>query len=807
MTRHFLQRELPTEWREDIDVPTSFRTGTSLMDVWAALWSQKLLFLIVLGLMTTVGVFLALKQQKYYYANALVALGSGQQERYVDNDAPENNVLSINTEVETLGATVMMDRIIELIGPEQAAAAIGFENPEYFRDIDAPIQAGLRSLSPGALGVEQTEPDKAGSGSLTGDPADSPPVILASDREPIPAAPDFTFSISDILPIESRDAWSQNMIPHSRRELLIRSLQNAVTVRRRTQSDVIEVGFTTPEPVGAVELSAAIITAYLQSKASQRQDAAQRASEWLQARVEELGGEVNSKEQAIADFRINNELLAIDGSTIAEQRYRALQTQVVDARADLGAKEALQRQMDSVRDLNVGSDAIGEIVGSPAMQRLRDRESAILARLADERLRFGPQHPQLLSSESELSEVRSQINAEIVRVRTVTDNEVKVARSRASELESELASLERKLVVGRQADVSLKALERDVEASSSIYQNLSMAAREIAQRESLKVVDARVVSHPILPAKPSSPPAALWIALFAGLGLALAVGIALMRSMVRDTIIRPDMIQPKVGTAALISVPKLTGRQLRARNLNRANSNLYVVSRPFSPFTENFRVLSTHLWISKARERQVIAVTSAEASEGKTTISLCLGRTSAMLGRKVLVIDGDMRRPSLSRSMVGQDAAANRCLLDVLQDGADWRDAIIADTKTTMHIMPILSDRHQSEARYFKSEQFSALVEELRNHYELILIDCPPILAVAETRLFCRLADKTLLVSRWNHTRATVVKTAIREIERSQGEVLGVVLNMIHTGLVKGLSYTDVLNFGRGGKGYYESKV
>ena len=177
-----------------------------------------------------------------------------------------------------------------------------------------------------------------------------------------------------------------------------------------------------------------------------------------------------------------------------------------------------------------------------------------------------------------------------------------------------------------------------------------------------------------------------------------------------------------------------------------------------------------------------------------------------MLGVNVLLVDGDFRRPFLSK-FIRATSPESAAAVSAADDEADVSQLLIKDSRTTLRVLPIKSGGMGQDVTILNPDHLCDLVLSLRNSYDLILIDCPPVLAVAETRLFCSIADGTLLVSRWNETRTTVLETAKREVERANGRVVGLILNMVKTRVVKHFSYSDVLNFGRGGKGYYESSV
>lgn len=581
---------------------------------------------------------------------------------------------------------------------------------------------------------------------------------------------------------------------------LIQTLQGRLSIQRQQGSNVISAGFTTPSPEASVLLANSLIDAYIDSKGDEREAAAQRAGEWLSRRVDQLAKEVEAKEAKVAAYRADTKLLSVDGSTINEQQYFKLQGEVVAARADLASKQARLQQVQQVASNGGNVEAVLDVVSSPTIQALRQREAEIAGREAELKQRYEAKHPAIQQVLREHDEVRLQINAEIKRIQSSLSNELQVARTRLSELEAGLAALEGSLVDGNRALVRLRELERDAEASSQVYREYMVRAREIAEQETLKVVDAYPVSKAIAPAGPSSTSPAVWLAFFAAAGLVLAPVSAIVRSALNDRIIRPENVLRRVGAAAMVSIPQTSQRQLRKLPPDERTPEDFLVSKPMTSFAEALRVLCASLISDSEDARCVsVAVTSAVAAEGKTTVALSLARAAAMTGLRVLIIDCDARHPSLSAG-IGETPTVS--VSDVIKKGANWKDAAVLDPLTTALVMPVNVERGELQS-LFRPEAVRKLLDGVRDQFDLIVMDCPPVLAVAETRWLTLAADTTVVVTRWNRTRASAVRTAIREISKAKGRISGVVLNRIDVAMAKRFSFSDSLYYGSAGKGYY----
>jgi capsular exopolysaccharide synthesis family protein len=257
-----------------------------------------------------------------------------------------------------------------------------------------------------------------------------------------------------------------------------------------------------------------------------------------------------------------------------------------------------------------------------------------------------------------------------------------------------------------------------------------------------------------------------------------------------------DDLEAKVGHKAISSIPTISQRMMRQMPPAERHPSCYLVGRPMSAFTEALRVLRTVIVYSKLDfSVKVVAVTSALPNEGKTTISMCLARVAAMSGQKVCVVDCDLRMQSINDVI---DIETDVGILQVLAGEAPWRSAIVRDPNSDAHVLPVATAGF-TPRDVFGSDAMAQLIADLREHYDLVVLDCAPILAVAETRILVAQADTTVLVARSGKTPVGALRAAAAQTEAAGGSVLGIALNCV---LPHWQTYTDSLYFDQS-KSYY----
>jgi capsular exopolysaccharide synthesis family protein len=580
------------------------------------------------------------------------------------------------------------------------------------------------------------------------------------------------------------------------RQAVIFGLLNSITVRRRGVTYVIEITARSPDAERAQLIANTYADVYIESQINARVDTSQRANSWLARRLAELREDVQAKERAAETFRIESGLMAAQGSSLVEQQITNIQMQVLQAQADLAEREARLRQLQELRASNAPLETIGNAMNSATIGNLRDRDAEIARRQSDLENRYLETHPAVQAVRAERAELEAQIQREILRISANLANEVSVARARLQTLQNSLTEVTGDLSNNSAESVRLRELEREATASREVYESYLQRYQEIADQDQLNVSDARLMDYASIPTRPSSPQLriALALAMAAGLLLGIAVGVAL--EMFDQSVKNAEDLEARVGYPAIASIPTISRTMMRQLPPSDRHPSGYLIGRPMSAFAEALRVLRTVIVYSKLDfSVKVVAVTSALPDEGKTTISMCLARVAAMSGQRVVVVDCDLRKQSINDVV---DIETDVGILQVLAGEAPWRSAIVQDPASDAHILPVAASGF-TPRDVFGSDAMERLVSDLRGAYDLVILDCAPILAVAETRVLVKHADTTVIVARAGRSAIGAVKSAIAQTEGAGGKVLGIALNCV---LPHWQSYSDSLYFYQS-KSYY----
>jgi capsular exopolysaccharide synthesis family protein len=570
----------------------------------------------------------------------------------------------------------------------------------------------------------------------------------------------------------------------------------AIDVRRRGPTYVIEISANSSDPSRAQLVANTYADVYIASQVNSRIDAAQSANSWLGRRLAELREDVQRKESAAETFRIQSGLMSAGGTTLQETQITEIQSQTLRAEADLAAAEARYRQAQQVVSSGGSVESVGSVQNNSEIQSLRGREAEIARRQSDLETRYLPTHPAVQSIRSEREDINRQLREATGRILAGLADEVNVARARLNTLRGSLSVATGELGSNSSANVRLRELEREAAASRQVYESYLQRYQEIADQDQLNTSDARLLSYATQPNAPSSPQLRVALAMAIALGLLLGIGAGVAVEILDRSVKNADELEAKTGVPAIASIPTISKRMLRQMAPADRHPAGYLVARPMSAFTEALRVLRTVIVYSKLDlSSKVVAITSALPDEGKTTISACLARVAAMSGQRVVVVDCDLRKQSINDVL---DVESDTGILQVLAGEVPWRAAIIRDESTDAHILPVATSGF-TPRDVFGSEAMKKLLNELRANYDLVVLDCAPILAIAETRIVVQHADAVVLVARAGRSATGAVRSAIMQTEAAGGKVLGVALNCV---LPHWQSYSDSLYF-YDSKSYY----
>ncbi|MBL8552338.1 MAG: AAA family ATPase [Hyphomonadaceae bacterium] len=575
----------------------------------------------------------------------------------------------------------------------------------------------------------------------------------------------------------------------------------AIKVRQRGQSYGIEVTAEAQTPDGAARIANTLVSLYMQSQTETRFSSAQRAGSWLSERLDELRAEVLAKERAAETFRVRHGLSLASGGDQQAQSGE-VQSMLVAARADLAERTAKLRQVETLIRNGGSAESMADALNSASVVQLRSQAGDAARRLAELQQRYSDEHPAVRAAMTELQNTRSQIQEEVSRIVGNFRNEVEVSRARLSTLEQNFGSADGVRGENSDAIIQYRELVRQAAAARQVHEGFLQRFHEVANQGELPVANSRLVSDATPPRFPIRPSLGMTLINALLLGLFVGIAVGLLMDMLDNSLSTSEDVEHKIGVSALVSVPLLHAKDFKGLPEFRQNPLDYLADKPMSGYAESLRVLRSSLIHAHGDKKlRVVALTSALPQEGKTTVSMCLARVAAMSGQKVVLVDCDLRHPAVSQ-VLGFDS--DQGLFEVLTNGVDWRQAIRQDPETHARVLPTVASQF-SPRDVFSSQSMQRLMAELRAECDLVILDCPPILAVAETRTLVTHADSVVLVARAQKTPVAAVRAALREVELTGSEVMGVALNGVDFRSPGQLGFGNSLYYNEAAQRYYRS--
>lgn len=555
-----------------------------------------------------------------------------------------------------------------------------------------------------------------------------------------------------------------------------------VSIKRKTLSRTIDVSFTSESPQKAQRIANAIADEYLVNQMSEKFEATKRANDWLNQKILSLQKKLRESEFAVQVFKQDNDLIEMrDDTTVDSQQVLELNTQLILAKTDLAQAEA--RLASARRSINSST----EVLKSGLIQSLRQQESLLLTKKSDLESRYGSLHPKIVNINAELRELERNINLEISKIKSGLNNEVNIARARVKSLNSSLSEMQGKVGVSTKAKVRLSELIRERDANSLLYEAFLSRAKQTSQSKDLDQSHARIISKAEIPTYPSSPKKRLILIISLFLGLVLGFGLVFIIEMLDNVFSNGKQIEQLAGVSSLGVLPNFIKKGKSATD--------YIINNKSSYCVELIRSILTSIYFSNPdKPPKTILVTSSVPSEGKTTFTISLATISAMTGKKVLIIDCDMKKPSVASKLDKKDIKL--FLGDYLAGAASQSDITNIDEKTGVHFISSSSNTSNSQD-LLGSQKMKNFLKDMSSQYDLVIVDSPPLMAVSDALIISRIVDTVAYMVKWNKTPRNVALTAIRKLFADDVKIAGAVLSIVNLDKYSKKSYGDV--------GYYYS--
>lgn len=555
------------------------------------------------------------------------------------------------------------------------------------------------------------------------------------------------------------------------RQAVLKKFKSHLTISPIRNTQLVNIHFGSTDPELAASVANALGQAYIESNLEARLVATQTASFWITERLSELKENLNTAEQALTAFLKEEGLIELsDIDELAGNELTNLSIRAANARERRVAAESLFSQLRN--NANASLMAVPEISNHPQVRDVKNAETDAERRVSELSKRYGPKHDKMIQAQAQLDAVRQRMYAVLYNLAQGIEKELDSARQQERVLAAELESKKNDYQLISAKRAQYESLKRDVDANRQLYDIFLNRQKETSATSDFEAVQARFTDRATVPQEPFSPQTSKLIVISAAFTFLLAIVGAFLADAYRNTIEKPDDIEEKLGLQHLGFLPRVKGKRFK----NAPLDHTVYLDPDETLFSESVRTIRTSILLTLTNsKRNVLAVTSSLPSEGKTTVALNLAQSLAKMER-TLLIDCDLRMPA-----VGQRYALPRNqagLSNVLVMGAPVADCIYHDDDTKLDILPagLLPSNPQE---LLGSTKFSALLTQLTQSYDRIILDTPPIQVVSDGLILGRLAGGMILVVKAESTTEKQVNRSISQLVRHDIAIDGVVLNQL----------------------------
>jgi len=536
------------------------------------------------------------------------------------------------------------------------------------------------------------------------------------------------------------------------------------------RSYIMKINYSSPNPSIAAVMSIGIAGAFLEHSLEIRVKPYRDAAEWLSARLMESKGKVTETEKTLQQYRESTGMVSFEAKeNVTTQHLQELVTQLTETESTRQEAGIKYKQIESVIDHPAQLAAVPAIMNNQVIQGLRTDELALKKQLSELSTKFGPKHPQIIKTQSQLDMVQKNIIAEARKMLNSAKTEYEIAKNRELSLRKSIDDQKQEVLNMTRKAINFNVISGEAESNKQFYDLLLKKWQEASLSSGVSISNVQIVDYATIPKSPVKPRRGLYLLLAALVGLFGGALAAFFTDYIDDTIKNADDVDKALGLPFLDIVP-----------LNKdKKGTLSLVSDPNSAAAESYRTIRTGLMLSSpSQPSKVIILTSAVPNEGKTTVSANLAVAMSQMGEKVLLVDGDLRKSDLHKYF---DLSFDLGLSDVIIDPTNLPRAIKSSAQYPHLDIIAGGTKAPSPLELLGSEQMKTFIAQMKGKYDRVIIDSPPLLAFSDPLVLSSLADGVIMVVWGGETSRTIIQKAIQLLKGIDTRIIGVVLNKIDT--------------------------
>ena len=550
---------------------------------------------------------------------------------------------------------------------------------------------------------------------------------------------------------------------------------------------IIEIHYRSPDKTLAANVVNTLIASYIEQNFKTRFESTMQASDWLSKQLVDLEMKVQTSQEKLVQYQKQHEILGIDEKqNITTSKLDELNKELTAAESDRMQKESIYRLVQSSDPDMATAAAVsagGSAGSSGLMERMREQQADLKIQIAQLSTQFGNAYPKVVQLNTQLKEVDAQLQTETIKVVSRVRSGYLAALQHETMLRQAMDNQKQEANKLNESAIEYSLLKRDVESYRTLYEGLMEKLKEAGVTAGLRSNNIRSVDKARVPTYPSEPNVPRNLAFALALGLSTGIGLAFLLEGIDNTVRTPEQAQAISGLPSLGMIPlgSKSGLEAAAKRLTVASSReaveLVTQSRPQSQMAESYRALRTSLLLtSLGGPPKVILITSALPQEGKTTTSINTAIVLAQKGTRVLLMDADLRRPSIHKTL---GMGPKTGLSNVLTGNATLQQAVVRSNILPTLFVLTAGTPPPNPAELLASSNMKDILAELREQYDHIVVDTPPTLSVTDAVVMSTRADSVVLVIRSGQTTKQALRRSRDLLMQVNARVSGVLLNAV----------------------------
>ncbi|MCH8080172.1 MAG: polysaccharide biosynthesis tyrosine autokinase [Proteobacteria bacterium] len=559
----------------------------------------------------------------------------------------------------------------------------------------------------------------------------------------------------------------------TRKNILVGGLMGRLDIELLRDTQIITISYDSEYPELSASIPNALAEAYINSFLEADLEKTQKATGWITGRTDELRKKFEESERQLQAFIEKENLVDVEGgNSLAIKELDTITSSLVDARRKRSEAEALYQQVRSIKSGN----SLEQLESLPAVVNHYLVRIAYTTRAESQRKvselskRYGPKHPKMIAAMAELKTAETDLRKQIENIAQSVAKEYEVIRAEVSHLNQALNRTKNQLKDTNKKSYRLAALQREVDTNRQLFEVFLTRFKETAATVDLRPVNARIIDTAVVPLTPYKPNRNRIVLVALVLSLLLGVGLALLIEHLDNTFKDSGLLEEKLRLPVLGVLPKL-----KVWGSNRRAMHLFTKDYK-SGFSESVRTIRTGIMLSNIDiDRKVIVVTSSIPGEGKSLVSSNLAAAVAQM-KKTLLIDADMRKPVVAASyQLGETAKG---LSELVSMTAELSDCIHKTDLERLDVLPA-GIVPPNPLELLSSNRFMLVIEELKKHYDYIIMDSPPVVAVSDPRVLASIADGVVFVVKADETTHQLAKRGVKKLLDMGTHIIGTVLNQV----------------------------